>query len=123
MSQLTEKPKRSEGLLADRQSQIVGGIVLVLLGVVFLLEQAGAFVLTGNWWAIFILAPGLFMLWRAYTTYSSANTLTKEARQQISGGVTLIVVAGIFIFNLDWGRVWPVFLILAGIWTLFGFRD
>ncbi len=123
MSDISQKPKRSGDLLADRQSQIVAGIVLIGLGIIFFLQQAGVFVLVGNWWAIFILVPGLFLLWRAYTSYNQAQGLTSEARHQIAGGVTLLVVAGIFIFNLDWGKVWPVFLILAGLWALFGFRD
>ena len=31
------------------------------------------------------------------------------------GGLAPLLVAIIFLFDLDWGRVWPPFLILGGI--------
>jgi hypothetical protein len=34
------------------------------------------------------------------------------------GGLAMLTVAAIFLFELQWSRVWPVFLILAGIGAL-----
>jgi hypothetical protein len=30
------------------------------------------------------------------------------------------VVAGVFLFDLDWGNIWPIFLIIAGVSVLLG---
>jgi len=35
------------------------------------------------------------------------------------GGAFPLLVALIFLFNMDWGRVWPLFLILAGVGIVF----
>ncbi len=123
MSDMPDKPKRGGDWLSDRQNQLIGGIALILLGVIFFLQEAGLRILSGNWWAVFILIPGVVLLWRAYMAYHAAGNWTRVAREQIVAGVGLIVIAGIFIFNLDWGKIWPVFLILAGLGALFGTRD
>jgi hypothetical protein len=38
----------------------------------------------------------------------------------ISGGLFISTVALLFLFSLDWGRYWPVFIVLAGLSTLLG---
>ena len=35
----------------------VGGLILIVLGVVFMLQSAG--IMVGNWWTIFIFIPAL----------------------------------------------------------------
>lgn len=92
----------------------IAGAVLILAGVVFLLTNVAGVSLQ-NWWALFILIPALGSLWTAYTMFKrNGGKFNAAARGPLVGGVVLFTVAAIFLFNLDWGRVWPVFLIVAG---------
>ena len=44
---------------------------------------------------------------------------TAASRGPLVGGVVLLAVAAVFLFNLDWGVVWPFFVILVGLGVLF----
>src|SRR5450432_4184790 len=89
-----EKPKRGQpdgaptgmdSAVQNHSGQVrmVGAFVLIGLGVIFLLEEFGIHIpFLNNWWALFILVPGLGLLWRAYTSYQSAGMSTNETRGQ-----------------------------------------
>jgi len=94
------------------------GLVLVALGVLFLLSNfLPDFNLT-NWWAIFILIPALFSLNRAWQSYRRHGRLTRSGRSSLIGGLLILTVALIFLLDLNWGVIWPVFIILAGVGIL-----
>ena len=96
----------------------VGGAILVILGIVFLLQNMGAFVLN-NWWALFILIPAIGAFAAAWRNYQDAGgRLTGAARGSLIGGVVLTMVAAVFLFNLNWTVAGPVLIILAGIGLL-----
>ena len=124
--EIDEKPKRDfdGGALDHSQTRVVGALILIGIGVIFFLQQSNFIKLDFNWWAIFIVIPGAWLLWSAYAAYSQAGTWTKRAREQAVSAVSMLVVGGILIFDLDWGRVWPLFLIVPGVLMLLGFmRD
>ena len=86
----------------------VGGVILILLGVILLLQNFTQFHLN-NWWALFILLP-------AFGSFATAwNRRVRGAL--ISGGVLLLVTAA-FLFNLNWGLVLPILLIVWGVTLL-----
>ncbi len=96
----------------------VGGAILVILGLVFLLQNMGIFVVN-NWWALFILLPAIGAFAAAWRNYQAAgNRLTGAARGSLIGGVVLTMVAAAFLFNLNWPVVGPILIILAGIGLL-----
>ncbi len=97
------------------------GAVLILLGVVFLVQNYTGYAL-GNWWAFFILIPAVFSFASAYETHERAGRLTSAASRQIVGGLFLTAIAAIFLLELPWGRVWPIFLVLAGLALLLNRR-
>lgn len=122
-----EKPKRDDRqdvrpeLMDNPQMRVVGAVALIGLGVIFLLRQYGVDIpLFQNWWALFILIPGIGALWTGYNMYNRAGTWTQEARGAVGGGVVILLIALIFLLNLDWGKVWPLFLIVPGVLLLFG---
>jgi drug/metabolite transporter (DMT)-like permease len=96
-----------------------GGAVLIFIGVIFLVKDI-PFLHLDNWWALFILIPAFTSLASAWTTYRRQQRITSAVRGPLIGGIILICVALIFLFNLDFGRYWPVFLIVAGLGTLIG---
>jgi hypothetical protein len=97
----------------------IGGLVLIVLGVLFLFQNLTGFGL-GNWWAIFILLPAFAAFWTAWTTYQADGKLTHRVANLLYGGSFPFLIGVIFLFNLNWGGIWPLFLILAGLGVIFG---
>jgi hypothetical protein len=96
------------------------GLALVLIGALFLLNNLGiTYIRAYNWWAVFILAPGLNMLAQAYSRYQDAGRFTRGARRAGLVGFFLVALAFSFLFNLSWAMLGPAFLILAGLYLLF----
>ena len=122
MDDLPEKPKRGESssVLDNTRWRIVGALMLIGMGVVFLLQQNNLIGPDFAWWSFFIILPGLGLLLSGIMAYSQAGYLTDPARNRITGGTMSTLVGAIFLFNLDWGRVWPVFLIVPGVFMLLG---
>lgn len=95
-----------------------GGIVLVLLGAYFLLQNLGyVFRLPFdiNWWALFILIPAGAILndaWRSYKAHG--DQWVSEARSQLIVGLLIAMVALFFLFKISWGNFWPLLLIFGG---------
>lgn len=101
--------RKSEGMAS--------GLILIAVGVIFLVMQFTN-LRFNNWWALFILIP-VFVAWkRAFSIYSETGEITEEATQVIAGSLFPLFVASIFLFNWDWGQVWPGFIILAGVSAL-----
>jgi hypothetical protein len=107
-----DKPSR------QRPAWIAGG-VLILIGIVFIIRNVTG-VFFNNWWALFILIPALGSLVTSYQMYErNDRRFTAASRGPLVGGVVLLAVAAVFLFNLDWGVVWPFFIILVGLGVLF----
>jgi hypothetical protein len=105
---------------ADRRAQgssWVGGIVLILLGGIFLLQNFGV-TYAFNWWALFILIPAVGAFGAAWSAYQRTGRLGAAARGSLIGGIVLSMVAAAFLFNLNWALVGPALLILAGFGIL-----
>ena len=94
------------------------GVVLIALGGLFLLGNVLPLPILTNWWAIFILIPALYNLNRAWRSYKSNGRLTAGGRSSLVGGLVILTVALIFLLGLDWGVVWPVFIIIIGLGIL-----
>ena len=108
-------PSRHEG--KDRNGKWGGGAILIGIGLVFLLQNVTDFSFD-NWWALFILIPGVASLVNAWQYYHEDGRFSERASGPFVGGLILLFIASIFIFGLDWGAVWPVFLIIAGFGAL-----
>jgi len=92
------------------------GIVFICIGIFFLLWNFGVLEYFHNWWALFIFIPALGSFGSAWNTYSrNCSVFTPKVRDEIFAGLLLSFVAFIFLFDLEWGKVWPGFLILIGV--------
>jgi hypothetical protein len=97
----------------------MGALILIALGVVFLLRETGVVALGDNWWVIFLLLPAAGLFVNAWQRYQAQGGQTGSAVWgQVLGGVVLLVVALTFLFNWNWDLIWPVFLIIGGIYIL-----
>lgn len=90
------------------------GLVLIAVGGVFLLQNAGLPVLVGNWWALFILIPAIGAFAAAWTLYEQDGHFTPRVVGLITGGLVPLTIALIFLFNFNFGSAWPVLLVVLG---------
>jgi len=116
---MSDKPPSSDQSPPARPGPIglswMAGGLLVLLGVLFLLQNFGVFRVGFNWWAFFILIPAVGAFVSAWNAYRSDGRFSRRARGSVTGGLFITLVAVILLLGLDWGRVWPLFLIIAGV--------
>ena len=91
-------------------SGLLPGLILILIGVLFLLSNYG--LLRGEWWQYFLVALGVIFLVEAWIQY--INPATRRPRiGRIIAGLVLITVGLIFLF--DSTQWWPLILIVIGI--------
>ncbi|MEJ2759877.1 MAG: DUF5668 domain-containing protein [Anaerolineales bacterium] len=93
------------------------GIALILVGSLFMLDTLGILdIRLTNWWAIFILIPGLSMAVRGWRQYQVSQS--RHSRSTGFWGLFLILLAFSFFFNIAWELIFPVALIGGGIYLL-----
>lgn len=98
----------------------IGGLFLIALGVAFLLRNFG-YPLPDNWWALFLLVPAVAAYWSAWNMYEqSGRQITSGVRGGLIGGTILTLLAIIFFLDIDFGKLWPVILIVIGVSLLAG---
>lgn len=107
-------PSRSvEAKDDDHTGAWIGGLVLIVIGVIFLVGNLTDFRLN-NWWALFILIPAVSTLGNAVRIYRRDEKLGSEGRGSLIGGLILLFITSAFLFSWDWGNIWPFFLIIGG---------
>ena len=120
-----EEPVRQASGQDDDDShagQWILGIILIGVGLFFLLGNVLPFEFLSNWWALFILIPAGINLNRAFQTYRREGHMTSGARGSLIGGLLIGTVGIILLFGFDWGKIWPVFIIIIGIGALINAR-
>jgi hypothetical protein len=98
------------------RSRILIGLVLIAVGVVFLLDSTGVLAagrVIASWWPVVIIAVGAAQLLDRPRPVAGALLVMAV------GGVLLAVTLG----ALTWGTVgslWPLALVVVGVWLLVG---
>lgn len=109
--------KRPRGEPGGCEAAPVVGLVLILIGVLVMVQNLTDLSLK-NWWALFILIPALGVLVDAWRMFQVERRLSAAVRGPLVAAVALLLVVAIFIFNLSWGTMWPLFIIIAGVGVL-----
>jgi cation transport ATPase len=102
---------------AARGTSWVGGLILIVLGVIFLLQSVRGFYLN-NWWALFILIPAVGSFADAWNAYRQTGRLSRRVRGALISGCVFLLVTFTFLYNWNWGVVLPVLLIIWGVTLL-----
>jgi hypothetical protein len=92
----------------------IAGVMLILLGGIFLLQNMGYMSMT-NWWALFILIPAFFMFIAAWESYQVNDRLTRGGAFSLAWGCIFTFIALVFLLNIDLGLFWPLLLIAGGV--------
>ncbi len=99
----------------------IAGLILVGLGILFLLKNFGV-PIPENWWAVFLILPGLGALWTAWRMYQRDGGVTRSVTSTAIVGAVLVVFGASFLAGFDWGVLWPVILIVLGVGVVLGGR-
>ena len=115
-----ERPYGRPDAFWGRYAPLIGGVVLIFLGVVFLLRNLG-YPIPRNWWAVFILVPAFAAFNSAWSMYRrNGRQVTPPVTGAAIGGLILTGIAIVFLLGLDLGLFWPLILILLGVAALSG---
>lgn len=108
--------------LADpsRGGSWIAGIILIVLGGMFLMRNMGNFAFPlDNWWALFILIPAIGAFDTAIRAYRQTGAFTSAVRGSLLVGIVLTLVSAAFLLNIGWTYFGPALMILAGLGILF----
>lgn len=96
---------------------LTGGLVLILLGALFLLVQADRFGLTwANWWAYFLVGLGVILILTGL--FGLRDRPGESLRGRFIGGLVLIIVGAVNILGITtW---WPAILVVVGLALVIG---
>jgi hypothetical protein len=100
-------------------------VAIIAIGVLFLANNLGyplAWLDHGNWWAVIILLAAFAPLTRAWEVYHARGRIDAEVAYYLLSAGAVVLVACMFLFELDWGVWWPLFVILGGLYTLVPYR-
>jgi hypothetical protein len=93
------------------------GIALIIVGGLFLLDSFNILnIHLVNWWAVFILIPGISMAVKGWRR--NGETSDRSSRNTAIWGMFLILIAFSFFFNLSWNLLFPAGLIILGGYLL-----
>ena len=101
------------------------GLLVVAVGVGFLLDNFGMrlpFYRPHNWWALFILVGAVPLLLQAADQYRRSGKLDRAVLCMLLSASAPILVATMFLLELNWRLWWPVFIIYGGLWMMVGGR-
>ena len=102
-------------------SGLTTGLVVIAIGIAFLLWNFGVrlpFMHYRNWWALFILIGAVGPLSYALHRYREKRKFDAVMLHSLISASAIVMVALIFLLNLDWTRWWPVFIIIGGLYML-----
>src|ERR1700741_307254 len=89
------------------------GLIFIVLGVIFLLRNFDIIDIGHRWWTLFFLLPITYLMTDILQRRkSNQGKIPPEARGSMIGLITLVTVMTIFVLELNWGMVWPVFIII-----------
>ena len=107
-----KQEKHEKGRGGDIAGAITGGLILVLLGLLFYLAQAGILKITwGNWWEYFIIGIGFILIIQGLVRYAQRGHAYAGS---FIGGIVLILVGFAFVSSVSYS-LWPLILVIIGL--------
>jgi hypothetical protein len=114
MTEEKGKSPRSSKTKDSPYPRLTGGLILILLGVLFLLTEMGR-ISWADWWAYFLVGlGGIFILEFIISSLTTAQRPTRTGR--LIAGLVLAIVGGAHLVGFE--EWWPLILIAVGIGLL-----
>ena len=95
----------------------IPGLMIILVGVIYLLNRTDTSGRTGRWWALFVGFGAIWFFERAWARTRVGIPLAGTVGL-ITSGLTLLTIAVVLFLGIPFGRTWPVFIIIAGVGTI-----
>ncbi len=119
----------SAGEKVDVSRLPVGAVVLIIIGVLFLLHNAGLFRMwwIGHLWPLVLIGLGVWMFLRLSGrvagptgTYACGSCACARCRSRAFMGPAVLVVLGVLFLidqftRVSFGETWPILLIIIGV--------
>lgn len=124
MSRRAERKERVAQRRADRRDGGFGwmaGLVLIAVGILFMLYQYGILTNLTNWWALFMLLPGVGVFSAAVSAFRrNGGHWTGEVVGLLFATLFFVAMTAAFLFGFNLSWIWPLFIIGAGLLLLAG---
>ncbi len=101
------------------KNSFVSGVVIILIGIVFLLMNFDVIDFGHRWWTLFFLIPIGQLgsdVWKRWER--NGKKYSPDMSGSLIGLLSVSTVMIIFVFNFNWGVMWPLFIIIGGISVL-----
>ena len=105
---------------ARRGNNLVWAVALIVIGGIMLVRNLLGVQGVFNWWAIFILIPAAGAFSTTVAVVQRSGRFNAAARSSLGSGIVLTTLAVMFLFNLDWGKWWPLMVIALGVSLILG---
>lgn len=106
--------RRADG--GSRGLGLLAGLVLVVIGVMYLLQETEVLPSLTNWWALFLLLPALGMLSAALGAFQrNGHRVTSAVVLPLLGGLLMVGLTVVLYFGLSLGWLWSLVLIAGGL--------
>lgn len=117
-SRLERRANRRAARYGSSSGWVVG-LILIALGAVFMMQNAGIFPHFNNWWALFLLIPAIGTFAAAWSAYQrDGRQWTAAAITPLIGSLLFLCLTGMLLFEISLGIFWPLLLIVGGLLVL-----
>ena len=97
----------------ERMNKYMGGTMIIVMGVAFLLATNFGFAI-GQLWPLFFLFPAFYSVGHIIQDVRHGRDVNLSF---VLGLLTMVFIASVWIFNWNWGTIWPVFMIIGGLYA------
>lgn len=104
-----------------RVESVVTGVIVILVGLVFLVDNLGLhlpFPPMDNGWALFILLGAVAPAYKAWFRARELGGIDAIVVHRMLTAAATVLVAAMFLLELSFERWWPLFVILGGFYAM-----
>lgn len=94
-------------------NKYMGGSMAIAMGVFFLLALNLGFSMA-QVWPLFILIPAAFSGFHIVQDIRAGRDVNMSS---VMGLLTMVLIGSVWIFNWNWGTMWPLFMIIGGFYA------
>ncbi len=99
----------------QHKNQFFWPAMLIMVGIIFLIQNLSPVPVHLNWWAAFIYIPVLGSLATGFNAFQKSGKFDAAVRSALGGVIVVGTVATMLLLGVDWRHWWPLMLIAPGL--------